>query len=110
MNEPTLINACAGKSRSAGGLNIPEFKQALMRVFPDASNEIRAASRRADLHRLCQTLSARYLRAVSSVSRQASRPMVAQLASLAPVTSLAPEPQRSVSSTASVRTNITSVT
>jgi Leucine-rich repeat (LRR) protein len=63
----TLINACAGKSRSSGGLNIPEFKQALIALFPQDVLEITRTTRRDDLHALCQTLSNRYGVSLSSL-------------------------------------------
>jgi hypothetical protein len=51
-----LENACNGKAKSAGGLNIPEFKSALIRMFPTQRSRIETAPSRSALHDLCKEL------------------------------------------------------
>jgi len=56
-NDERLINACNGKTFSQGGLNIPEFKQALLNKFKHDANiisKINMCLSRADLHAICQ--------------------------------------------------------
>ena len=55
-----LLNACGGKSNSAGGLNIPEFKLALIKAgIPE--DIVNKAKTRANLHELCKTLNLKEL-------------------------------------------------
>jgi hypothetical protein len=51
MNQ-ILENACNGKSASQGGLNVPEFKEELIRLLPTKTSEIKTAPR-SKLHEIC---------------------------------------------------------
>jgi len=42
-----LLNACMGKSKSAGGLNLPEFRRKLLSLYPGYASEIQSKSRKS---------------------------------------------------------------
>nr|QBK86316.1 MAG: HeH/LEM domain protein [Marseillevirus LCMAC102] len=42
-----LLNACMGKSASSGGLNLPKFKIALQKQYPQRSKEIGKKTRKS---------------------------------------------------------------
>lgn len=48
-----LLNACRGKSESAGGLNLPEMKHQLIQLFPEQRGEISKRTRKS-LYRYCK--------------------------------------------------------
>lgn len=52
-----LMWACVGKSESQGGMNIEEFRQALMKMYPKKSEKIKSISSRKSLQRYCQQVS-----------------------------------------------------
>lgn len=49
-----LIEACGGKSSSRGGLNIEEFKHALVDLFPELQERIARTKVREQLHEICR--------------------------------------------------------
>ena len=48
-----LLNACMGKSKSAGGMNFPEMKRALVRLFPEHRQDIQRRTRKS-LYNYCK--------------------------------------------------------
>ena len=48
-----LLNACEGKSKSTGGLNLPEMKRELIELFPEHRQEISSRTRKS-LYRYCK--------------------------------------------------------
>jgi len=48
-----LLNACLGKSSSAGGLNLPEMKRQLIKLFPEHRQEIQRRTRKS-LYNYCK--------------------------------------------------------
>lgn len=52
----SLELACAGKSKSTGGLNLPELKTELIAKYPENRNQILSAKNRKDLEDLCRQL------------------------------------------------------
>jgi hypothetical protein len=52
MNQK-LLNACMGKSESAGGMNLPEFKKVLKRKYPSYAKDIDSKTRKG-LSRYCR--------------------------------------------------------
>jgi len=49
-----LAYACVGKSKSQGGLNLPEFREALSKKYPQEANKIRSIKTRKSLQRYCR--------------------------------------------------------
>jgi hypothetical protein len=52
----SLELACAGKSKSTGGLNLPELKAELIAKYPENRNQILSTANRAELQDLCKQL------------------------------------------------------
>ena len=48
-----LLNACLGKSKSTGGLNFPEMKKALIKLFPKHRQDIQKRTRKS-LYQYCK--------------------------------------------------------
>ncbi len=51
----TLVNACNGKTKGNGGLNLPEFRSQLSKKYPSQSDTIKNAKRK-ELQSLCKRL------------------------------------------------------
>src|SRR3989304_6473289 len=52
----SLELACAGKSKSTGGLNLPELKAELIAIYPANRDQILATKNRTELQDLCRQL------------------------------------------------------
>jgi hypothetical protein len=52
----SLRLACQGKSKSQGGLNLPEFKLQLIVLFPHLRDYINSITNRLDLVRICREM------------------------------------------------------
>lgn len=48
-----LLNSCIGKSESSGGLNLPEMKKELIKLYPEYKEEIQQKTRKS-LYSFCK--------------------------------------------------------
>lgn len=52
--EDSLLKACQGRSASRGGLNVKEFREALVERFPKKEKKLRTLKTRRDLQEFCK--------------------------------------------------------